>query len=265
MTYLEFGGFLALFLLFNFIVFALGGWWFFYRFLGSSISHRSINSTAPEPAKIRREVQNSLLTQAIFWVMGMGLWGLYEAGWTQVYTEWDERGLTYFLLNFFLIQLAHDTYFYWTHRWMHEIKWLRKIHLTHHDSHPPTPFAALSFHPVEACIHGIFWYTIALLIPSHALWLWVFYSFMFYINMWGHTGFEFWHKDLLDRPLQRLLNTPTHHNLHHKYHTKNFGIYYNVWDTICGTNHERYAAEYRAIKQKTEAHKTSRLLKALGL
>ena len=260
-----FGALLALFLLGNFLFFAVGGWWFFYKFLGPKIPHRAIHNVEPTTAQIMSELKHSLSTQAIFWGIGMIIWFMYKAGWTQIYTQWDQRGVFYFLINFILIQLAHDTYFYWTHRWMHEVKWLKKYHMVHHRSQPPTPFASLSFHPVEAVSQGFFWLIIAFLIPSHVLWVWGFYSFMFYINMWGHTGYEFWHKDLLDKPLQKILNTPTHHNLHHKYHHKNFGIYYNFWDNLCGTNHAKYADEYRAIKAKTEAHKTSRVMKTLGL
>ncbi|MBY0516556.1 MAG: sterol desaturase family protein [Bacteriovoracaceae bacterium] len=256
---------LVIFLISNFLLFALGGWWFFYHFLGPRIPHRAIHEKSPQKAQIIREIKNSISTQIIFFIMALGLYFLWKAGVTQIYTKWDERGIFYFLITFFLIQMAHDAWFYWTHRWMHEWKWLRKYHLAHHESQQPTPFASLSFHPVEAICHGLFWYIIAFLIPSHALWLWVFYSFMFYINMWGHTGFEFWHKDLLVKPIQKFLNTPTHHNLHHKYHNKNYGIYYNLWDKVCGTNHAKYEEEYRAIKAKTEAHKTSRIMKALGL
>lgn len=260
-----FAALLAGFLLANFVFFAAGGWWFFYRFLGPSIPHRAIHEITPTAAQIWSEIRHSFSTQLIFWIMGMVLWLLWKSGHTLIYDQWDERGVVYFFLNFLIIQFAHDTWFYWTHRWMHEWKWLRPFHMVHHRSLPPTPFASLSFHPVEAIVQGLFWYVVAFAIPSHVIWVWVFYSFMFYINMWGHTAYEFWHKDLLDRPIQKILNTPTHHNLHHKYHQKNFSIYYNFWDKVCGTNHVKYDEEYRAIKAKTEAHKTSKILKALGL
>jgi sterol desaturase/sphingolipid hydroxylase (fatty acid hydroxylase superfamily) len=97
------------------------------------------------------------------------------------------------------------------------------------------------------------------------IWIFLFYTFMFYINMWGHTGYEFWHKDLLTHPVLRILNTPTHHNLHHKYHQANYSIYYNLWDSLCGTNHPEYENHYRAVKKKTELHKTSNLLKMMKL
>lgn len=255
---------LAAFLLANFAVFSLGGWWLFYRVLAPSIPHRAIHQTQPTAQQIRHEIVHALLTQGIFLVMGVGLWQLQRLGFTQIQTG-PVQSWSLFLLQFFLMQLPHDAYFYWTHRAMHELRWLRPFHHDHHRSQPPTPFAAYSFHPVEAVIHGLFWYLVAFLIPIHVFWLFAFYAFMSYINMWGHTGYEFWHKDLLEKPIQRILNTPTHHNLHHKYHNKNFGIYYNFWDTLCGTNHHKYAEEYRAIKATTERHKTSRILKALGL
>lgn len=85
-----------------------------------------------------------------------------------------------------------------------------------------------------------------------------FYSFMFYINMWGHNNFEFWHKDLLTHPILK-------HLLHHKYHTNNYSIYYNFWDKVCATNHPEYENHYRAIKAKTENGKSSRLMKLMKL
>jgi lathosterol oxidase len=267
-TYLDLLRFCALVIVFlagNFLVFALGGWVLFYKILGPHIPHRRIHAKDPTLAQIKTELKNSWSTQMVFLAMALGLWALWKAGFTQIYQDPSERGWIYYLLSFMIIQLLHDTYFYWTHRWMHEWKWLKPYHMDHHRSFTPTPFAALSFHPVEAISHGLFWFLIATLIPLHVSWLFIFYSFMFYINMWGHTGYEFWHKDLLDRPLQKILNTPTHHNLHHKYHDKNFGIYYNFWDNLCGTNHHKYAEEYRAIKAETEKHKTNFIMKKLGL
>jgi hypothetical protein len=88
---------LAGFLLANFLVFAAGGWWFFYRFLGPSISHRAIHVTAPTPAQIWSEIRHSFSTQVIFWIMGLGLWFLWKSGHTLIYTRWDERGVWYYL------------------------------------------------------------------------------------------------------------------------------------------------------------------------
>lgn len=256
---------LAAFLAANYMIFAVAGHWFFYKYLGPSIPHRQILEKPGTEKLIKLEKQRSFSTQIIFFVMGLGLYGLYKLGVTRVYSNWDERGIFYFFISWFLIQQLHDAYFYWTHRWMHEWKWLRKYHFVHHESISPTPYASLSFHPVEAFVHGFYWYLIAFLFPVPALWMFVFYSFMFYINMWGHNNYEFWHKDLLTHPVLKHLNTPTHHMLHHKYHTNNYSIYYNFWDRICSTNHAEYENHYRAVKAKTENGKSSRLMKLMKL
>lgn len=262
---LQFSGFLLVFLALNYVVFAYGGYWFFYRFLGPDIQHRSILEKLPTDKQMRDEKRRSFLTTSIFFFMGLGLYIAYKLGWTQVYSTWNERGVVYFILSYFIMHQLHDAYFYWTHRLMHEWKPIRKFHFVHHESSSPNPYSSFSFHPVEAVVHGIFWYLIAFLIPMPAIWLFVFYIFMFYINMWGHTNFEFWHRDLLTHPILKHLNTPTHHALHHKYHNGNFGIYYNFWDKICGTNHAEYENHYVAVKLKTELAKTNKLLKMMKL
>jgi len=256
---------LGIFLILNFIIFSLGGYWFFYKILGESIEHRKILESAIGDKQIPREVLNSVSTQSIFLITGLFIFCLYKLGLTKIYQPWDDRGILYFFLSFFIMHQLHDAYFYWTHRWMHEKKFLKKFHLTHHQSKVPTPFSALSFHPVEAFIQVFFWILISLLIPLPAFWLFGFYSFMYYINMWGHTNFEFWHKDLLTHPFLRYLNTPTHHNLHHKYHHLNYGIYYNFWDRWCGTNHPNYEEHYRSVKGKTELKKSSKIMKLMKL
>ena len=253
------------FLVINYLLFSVAGHWFFFKYLGPTIVHREIQEKKVTEKQLRLEKQRSYSTQIIFFVMGLGIYGLYQLGITRIYIKWDERGVLYFFFSWFLIQQLHDAYFYWTHRWMHEWKWLRKYHFVHHESSVPTPYAALSFHPVESFIHGFYWYIIAFLFPVPIHWMFAFYSFMFYINMWGHNNYEFWYSDLLTHPILKHLNTPTHHNLHHKYHTNNYSIYYNFWDRICSTNHPEYENHYRAVKAKTELGKSSPIMKRLKL
>ncbi len=255
----------ALFLTINYLLFSVGGYWFFYRYLGPDIAHRKILEKDATPKQMQLEKRRSFHTQIVFFIMAMGLYALYQNGFTRIYTGWDSRGILYFFVSYFFMHQLHDAYFYWTHRWMHEIKWLRKYHFVHHESAPPTPYSSLSFHPVEATVHGLFWYIIAFLYPIPAHWLFLFYSFMFYINMWGHTTYEFWHRDLLTHPFLKILNTPTHHNLHHKYHQHNYSIYYNFWDKLCGTNHPEYENHYRSVKAKTEAGKKHPFMKWMNL
>ncbi len=255
----------ATFLIINYLVFSVFGYWFFYHYLGKKIEHRQIQEKEPAQKQMNSDQKHSLITQLIFFVMGIGLFLCYKSGVTKIYPVWNERGIFYFFITWFFIHHLHDTYFYWLHRAMHKFKWLRKYHQTHHDSHVPTPYSAMSFHPVEAILQGAYWYIIAFLFPVAALWMFVFYSFMFYINMWGHTNYEFWHQDLPNHKLLKYLNTPTHHTLHHKYHMSNYSIYYNFWDMICKTNHHNYENYYYKLKEKTLKKRKSKILEFMRL
>ena len=66
-------------------------------------------------------------------------------------------------------------------------------------------------------------------------------------NVLGHTGFEYYPKWLMRTWLGRLLNTPTNHIQHHEKFTGNYGLYFNVWDRLMGTNHKDYESRFNEV------------------
>jgi Delta7-sterol 5-desaturase len=47
-----------------------------------------------------------------------------------------------------------EAHFFWTHRLMHESKWLyRNVHKVHHESIHPDPWSGLSMHPFESAVY----------------------------------------------------------------------------------------------------------------
>jgi Delta7-sterol 5-desaturase len=50
--------------------------------------------------------------------------------------------------------------------------------------------------------------------------------------------------------LRRLLNTPTNHVMHHETLCGNFGLYFNLWDRLMGTNHEDYEQRFREVTSR---------------
>ena len=66
-----------------------------------------------------------------------------------------------------LIIVAHDAWFYWTHRALHHRRWFRAVHGRHHASLHPTPWAAYAFHPVEALVQAVFLPLFLLFVPMH--------------------------------------------------------------------------------------------------
>ena len=88
--------------------------------------------------QMRREIAWSLASAAIYGIpAGIVGWGWQERGWTQIYGGWQEFPLWYLPLSVLLYLFAHDTWFYWSHRWMHRPKLFRSMHAVHHASRPP--------------------------------------------------------------------------------------------------------------------------------
>lgn len=158
------------------------------------------------------------------------------------------------VLSFIAVVLLHDTYFYFTHLWMHKNRFLLKAHMWHHKAHNPTPLSVFSFHPVEAFIHFIF-FIFLLYLPIHHTVVFAFYIWMLLCNAFGHMNFEFYSLNILKFKLTRDFNTATHHYMHHKYFNKNFGIYYNHWDKLFKTNHKDYLKNF--IRARLRAKKTT--------
>jgi sterol desaturase/sphingolipid hydroxylase (fatty acid hydroxylase superfamily) len=103
--------------------------------------------------QIRREIGWSLTSAAIYGVpAGIVAWGWQERGWTQIYTDASAHPPWYPALSLLLCLAFQDTWFYWTHRLLHRPAWFRLAHAVHHASRPPTAWAAMSFHPLEAAL-----------------------------------------------------------------------------------------------------------------
>ena len=124
--------------------------------------------------------------------------------------------------------------YYWFHRWSHEVRWLWATHNAHHSStvlnFPSavrlgwtgflsggwllwTPLAVLGYHPLG----------IGLLIAANLTY-----------QLWLHT-------DMIPQlgPLEWVLNTPSHHRVHHAinapYLDRNYGGVVIVFDRLFGT------------------------------
>ena len=118
--------------------------------------------------QIRMEIFWSLASAAIYGVpAGIVAWGWQERGWTLIYTGWTDYPLWYLPVSLFLYLFLHDTWFYWTHRWMHRPAVFRVAHAVHHASRPPTAWAAMSFHPVEAITGAVVIPALVFFIPIH--------------------------------------------------------------------------------------------------
>jgi len=113
---------------------------------------RKIQPRSAQAQDYRREILASLRTVLIFSVTGFSLYLAAKAGWITVYGDFAVAGPVYFGVTLVLMTVAHDTYFYWTHRAMHQPRLFRMFHRTHHKSRIPTPWAAYAFDIPEALV-----------------------------------------------------------------------------------------------------------------
>mgnify|MGYP006271643777 FL=1 len=240
------------FTLFQFLRYAIPAGLLFLLFYGT-LRHRwlarKIQQRFPKRQHIFQEIKYSFMSACVFATVAIGLYYATEAGWTKIYREITDYGWGYTLFSIVLLVVLHDAYFYWIHRLMHT-RWLyRRVHRVHHHSHNPSPWTALSFHPLEALLEvGII--GLVFVMPLHPMAIFVYSTLSLGMNFMGHLGFEIFPAHTLKHPLLRWFNTSTHHNMHHEKGRRNYGLYFNIWDTWMGTNHPEYRARFEALHQR---------------
>ena len=187
--------------------------------------------------QIRREIAWSLVSAAIYGIpAGIVAWGWQAHGWTRIYTDWQAYPLWYAPLSVLLFLFAHDSWFYWTHRWMHRPRPFRAMHAVHHASRPPTAWAAMSFHPWEALTGAVVIPALVFLIPIHPAMLGVVLTVMTVMGVTNHMGWELFPQRMVHSALGNWLITASHHQRHHEEYRCNYGLYFRFWDRLCGTD-----------------------------
>lgn len=187
--------------------------------------------------QMRREIGWSLLSAAIYGVpAGLVAWGWQERGWTKIYTDIGAHSLWWLPVSVATYLLVHDSWFYWTHRLMHRPWWFRKAHAVHHDSRPPTAWAAMSFHPWEALSGALVIPALVFVVPIHVGGLAIVLSIMTVMGVANHMGWEMFPRRVVHGRLGGWLITATHHQKHHTHYRGNYGLYFRFWDRLCGTD-----------------------------
>jgi lathosterol oxidase len=201
-----------------------------------------IQPLMPKQKQVRHELIFSLSTIFIFSSIGIVAYLLFVNGYTTIYMKAGQYGWVYLFLSLLFMVIIHDAYFYWTHRLLHT-KWLfKKIHVVHHRSVNPTPWAAYSFHPFEALLESLIVFPFITIFPVHIA-VFLFFTFLVLLmNVIGHLGFEFLPMRLRNSKLGKYFTSSTHHNLHHQKNKKNFGYYFTFWDNLMKTSQNQKSA-----------------------
>lgn len=204
------------------------------------LGQRRILDAAPRPGQVRHELTYSATTVIIFAAHGALLWLLASNGRVRIDDPAFGDSWAWWCACLVLIIVTHDAWFYWTHRLLHHRRWFAAVHGRHHASAHPTPWAAYSFHPVEAAVQAAFLSLFVLVVPTPGSVIAVFLVHMMLRNAIGHCGHELlpwaWTRS---GPLGWI--TPvTHHHFHHARNRGNYGLYFTWWDRWCGTEDTAY-------------------------
>jgi sterol desaturase/sphingolipid hydroxylase (fatty acid hydroxylase superfamily) len=169
-----------------------------------------------------------LAVAAYYWVYQFRI---FTIGWT-----WWSLTLCFF---------AEDLAYYWFHRISHERRFFWASHVVHHSSqHYNLTTALRQTWTSQIAYAFIFWLPLVL-IGFPPLMVFMFSSISLVYQFWIHT-------ETIDKlgPLEWVMNTPSHHRVHHatnaKYLDANYAGVLIIWDRIFGS----FVPEDRAEKPR---------------
>ncbi|TIC84812.1 sterol desaturase family protein [Nocardioides sp. GY 10113] len=135
--------------------------------------------------------------------------------------------------TFPLLLLAQDFFYYWSHRGHHVIRILWASHVVHHSSQRFNLSTALR--QTWTGFSSFVFYLPMIALGVHPGVLAFCQSINLVYQFWIHTE----RVDRLPRPFELLLNTPSHHRVHHasqgSYLDRNYGGILIVWDRLFGS------------------------------
>lgn len=225
----------------------------FYVLMKRQWWYKKIQQRLPKSKDYIREIVFSISTVFVFsLVTYLLLFNNIIRPHTTFYTDIRQYGWVYFFAAYPIMFFMHDAYFYWMHRLMHHPKLFNFVHLVHHKSINPSPWAAYAFHPLEAVVEAgiviIFHFTI----PITKFHLGIFFIFMILYNVYGHLGWELYPRGFSKSRVGRWINTSVNHNQHHQHFKGNYGLYTLIWDRWMGTIREDYDSKFEEVKTRRE-------------
>lgn len=224
--------------------------------LAKPLSGRKIREGALPKGQIQREILASMRTTIIFSLTGLVVAAGAVFGVISLQSV-AEQGWIYFAFSLAVLIVAHDAWFYWTHRLLHDPRLFRRFHRLHHKSHAPTPFTSYAFNTGEAVLNAVYLPLILLVLPASFPALILFGVHMMVRNAVGHCGFELFPARWNGRPTFDWLTTVTHHDLHHADARWNFGLYFSWWDRLMGTEHPAYHEKFATATRRWLEPKTT--------
>jgi sterol desaturase/sphingolipid hydroxylase (fatty acid hydroxylase superfamily) len=226
-------------------------YWLLWRRKPTGAGAIKLMAGQPAAGAVRKEIGWSLLSSFIYAAPAAVVFELWRLGGTAVYIDLAIMPMWYLPVSVGIYLFLHDTYFYWTHRLMHQKRVFPIMHRVHHESRPPTPWASFSFHPYESVLGAVFLPALALVIPIHVGAVVFILTVMTLAAVLNHSGYEIFPRWWLRGWPGHHLITAAHHDLHHKHFSCNYGLYFRFWDKLMRT--DIMESEYDFLAASAEA------------
>lgn len=211
---------------------ALEAWW----------AHRT-GAEAYQKKDAWNNILIGFVSVAFGFLFGLFIAVIYEAAYTIAPFKFPADAWWSWVVLFFVDDLAY----YWFHRISHETRLFWNFHVVHHSSEEYNLSVAVRQSWFSGLLHWMFYAPVML--AGFAPW-------MFVVMHGFNLIYQFWiHTKLVQRlgSLEWILNTPSHHRVHHgvnePYLDKNYAGVLIIWDRIFGSFvNESEAPRYGIIK-----------------
>lgn len=168
----------------------------------------------------------SLLPLVIFRNIEVSAYMWVYEHWSIASLPWDS-GFTWFFAF-----LGVDMGYYWVHRFAHEVNFMWASHQVHHSSEDYNLTTALRQSLLQRYSSWVFYLPMAFFVPPS----------VFMVHIQFNLLYQFWiHTEVVSNigPLEYILNTPSHHRVHHGRNRycidKNYAGVLIIWDRMFGT------------------------------
>lgn len=166
-------------------------------------------------------------------------------GYKYIFEHWRLFDFPQTIWVWILLFIGVDFFYYWFHRMSHQVNALWAAHIVHHQSEEYNLTVALRQSWFQGWFSWVFYLPLAFL---------GFDPLMFLTLSAFNTLYQFWiHTRLIKNmgPLEYILNTPSHHRVHHgsnpKYIDKNHAGTLIIWDRLFGTFQKEEEEVYYGI------------------
>ncbi|OJA17368.1 hypothetical protein AZE42_03891 [Rhizopogon vesiculosus] len=201
--------------------------WLSYKFI---FNHDMMRHPRFLENQVKQEIQSSLRAFPTMTLLTLPWFQAEVMGYSKLYDNVEEYGWGYLALSVPFFLFFTDYGIYWVHRLLHHPSIYKTFHKPHHKWIIPTPFASHAFHPVDGYLQSVPYHLYIFLFPLHRL---TFLGLFVFVNFWSILIHD---SDMITgHVLEKVINGPAHHTLHHLYFTVNYGQYFTWADRVGGS------------------------------